>query len=135
MKQHPAYGSILLVASLTPEQIGSRIAQARVRRGWTQMQFAIEANVSVSTVQRWESGHLPPVRELFRIAPLLGVEPDQLVEVSRDDEVAVIAERVERAVSEAAERLSGEIAALADRVSEIEQRRSARGSGSSPNRR
>jgi transcriptional regulator with XRE-family HTH domain len=48
--------------------------------GWTQLAFALEADVSPSTVTRWESGKLPPVRELMRIAELLGVSPEELVE-------------------------------------------------------
>ncbi len=71
---------LLLVMSLDPKEIGGRIAAARDRQGWTQMDLANEANVSMSTVARWESGKLPPVRELIRVAEVLGVEPDYLVE-------------------------------------------------------
>lgn len=38
----------------------------------------MEANVSPSSVQRWEAGRLPPVRELIRIAELLGIDPAEL---------------------------------------------------------
>jgi len=50
------------------------------RLGWTQQQFAWEAHVSMSTVQRWEGGRLPPLNELTRIAGLLGIPFDELVE-------------------------------------------------------
>lgn len=64
------------------------------------MQFAMEANVSMSSVQRWESGKLPPVRELMRLADLLGVETDELVEIetpsTQDSRLAALADRFER---------------------------------------
>lgn len=75
-----AHGTLLLAVSLEPKEIGRRIAAARARKGWTQLAFALEADVSPSTVTRWESGKLPPVRELIRIAELLEVSPEELVE-------------------------------------------------------
>lgn len=71
--------NLLLVATVDPMEIGRRIKQAREQKGWTQLVFALEANVSPSTVTRWESGKLPPVRELIRVAQLLGVDPDYFV--------------------------------------------------------
>jgi len=65
---------------MEPREIGQRIARAREARGLTQVAFAFEANVSPSTVQRWEGGRLPPVRELIRIASVLQIEPEELVE-------------------------------------------------------
>jgi transcriptional regulator with XRE-family HTH domain len=59
--------------------IGRKIAEARRRKGWTQLQFALEANVSPSSVQRWEAGRLPSVRELVRIANLLNVPAEELL--------------------------------------------------------
>lgn len=106
-----AHGTLLLAVSLEPTEIGRRIAQARDRKGWTQLAFALEADVSPSTVTRWEAGKLPPIRELMRIAELLGVNPEQLVEpepkaASQADELRLlrteiqelreILERVER---------------------------------------
>lgn len=86
-----AHGTLLLAVSLEPKEIGRRIATARARKGWTQLSFALEADVSPSTITRWESGKLPPVRELMRIADLLGVSPEELVEPddpARDERVA-----------------------------------------------
>lgn len=80
-QRHPAYGSLLLAMTIEPEEIGRRIKAARDKQLWTQMGFAQVANVSVSTVQRWESGQLPPVRELIRIAELLKVDPGEFVEI------------------------------------------------------
>lgn len=84
------FRTLLLAVAIGPDEIGRRIKAAREKRGWTQLQFAMEANVSPSSVQRWEGGRLPPVRELVRIAEILGVTTDELVEpdgtVSFDDE-------------------------------------------------
>lgn len=74
------HGKLLLAVSMDPREVGKRIAEARNDRGWTQLQFALEADVSPSSIQRWEAGQLPPVRELLRIAEVLGVDPERLVE-------------------------------------------------------
>jgi transcriptional regulator with XRE-family HTH domain len=85
-------GTLLLAAVMEPQEIGARIKSARTKRHWTQLEFAREANVSPSSVARWERGVLPPVRELIRVAGVLGVDPQQLVEAepSEDDRVAVL---------------------------------------------
>lgn len=75
-----ASGRLLLVMALAPEEVGKRIRAARKAKLWTDLQFAIAANVSVSTVSRWQKGKLPDVRELMRIADLLGVPAARLVE-------------------------------------------------------
>jgi len=92
----PTHGTLLLAVALEPKEIGARIKDARNRRGWTQLAFALEADVSPSTVQRWESGQLPPVRELMRIAELLEVEPEQLVEAppTGEDQLGLLREEV-----------------------------------------
>ena len=68
------------MASVAPTEIGQRIKAARKRKRWTQLEFALEANVSPATVQRWEAGKLPRVRELIRVAELLDVSTDELVQ-------------------------------------------------------
>lgn len=107
-----AHGTLLLAVAMDPKEIGKRIAAARTRRGWTQLAFALEADVSPSTVQRWESGKLPPVRELMRVAELLEVEPEQLVELepTGDDQLAA---------------LRGEVGELREMVAKLLKRRSA----------
>lgn len=80
----PQFANVLLAVAIAPEEIGRRVKAARERKHWTQLEFAREANVSPSTVQRWERGQLPPVRELVRVAPLLDVEVDELVEPDGD---------------------------------------------------
>jgi transcriptional regulator with XRE-family HTH domain len=97
-----SHGTLLLAVAMDPKQIGRRIAEARERKGWTQLAFALEANVSPSTVQRWESGKLPPVRELMRVAELLEVEPEQLVELAPTNEDQVLELRNELARTQAA---------------------------------
>lgn len=79
-----------------PQQVGRRLAAARQQRGWTQLRFALEANVSPSSVSRWERGLLPPVRELMRLAEVLGIDMGELVEPAPSQLVAVEHEIVER---------------------------------------
>lgn len=93
-------GTLLLAVSLAPEQIGERIAAARKKKGWTQLQFALEANVSPSSITRWEGGKLPPIRELIRIADVLGVEPEEFVEPPAED--ADLSDRLDRVEAELA---------------------------------
>lgn len=81
----PAHGKLLLVMSLDPHEIGRRIKSARDAAGLTQLDLALKANVSPSTITRWEAGKLPPVRELVRLSGVLGVEPGYLVEGSDDE--------------------------------------------------
>lgn len=82
------------MTAVEPEAIaaGARITDARTRRGWTQQQFAHAAGVSVSTVQRWEKGHVPPYPRLVRLAPILGVSLEEItgVEDGRVDQLAEI---------------------------------------------
>jgi transcriptional regulator with XRE-family HTH domain len=87
-QQHPHFAKFLLAVAIEPKEIGRRIKAARKRKGWTQLQFSYEANVSPSSVQRWEGGQLPPVRELMRISDVLGVEANEFVEpeVNQDED-------------------------------------------------
>lgn len=90
VKWTPEHGKLLMVMALAPTDVGQRIKDARIRKGWTQLEFALEAHVSPSSVTRWESGKLPPLRELYRIAELLDVALDQLIEAepTSDDQIA-----------------------------------------------
>src|SRR6266498_3927614 len=72
--------SLLLAMPIEPTEIGARIKGARLQKGWTQFQLAVEAHVSPSTVTRWERGGLPPMRELIRLAEVLEVPAETLVE-------------------------------------------------------
>ena len=53
---------------------------ARKRNGLTQERLAYLSEVSLSTIQRLESGNPPTSATLFRIAKIAGVDPDQLAE-------------------------------------------------------
>lgn len=124
----PSYGTILLVLALAPEEIGHRIKDARERRGWTQLQFALEANVSPSTIQRWEAGKLPRVRELIRVADLLEVPAEHLVEPvepsDRDAQMAALREELAEVRGMVARllRQADEEGDLPDRLPAVEER-------------
>jgi transcriptional regulator with XRE-family HTH domain len=104
--------TLLLAVQIEPQEIGRRLATARDDKGWTQMQFAIEASVSMSSVQRWESGKLPPVRELVRIAELLDIDADVLV---TEPGAAMTEEEFRREVRERLEAIFEKVQRLEDR--------------------
>lgn len=57
------------------------IRQARLRRGWTQEMLAQQVGVTLSSVQRWESGEAKPrTRKRDALAAALGVDPTLLDE-------------------------------------------------------
>jgi len=45
--------------ALAPEEVGARIRQARLAKGWTHEEFARQAGVGLRTVQRWQKGRSP----------------------------------------------------------------------------
>jgi transcriptional regulator with XRE-family HTH domain len=56
------------------------IRQARERRGWTQLQVAIQLGVTPVTIYNWERGKSEPRVSQFRqLSRLLGVSMDDLV--------------------------------------------------------
>ncbi len=100
------YANLLLTVAVEPQEVGRRIRRAREAQGWTQLDFALHANVSPSSVQRWEAGKLPRVRELMRIADLLEVPPDALVAADQpDEEVADRLDRIETMLEQLVARL------------------------------
>jgi transcriptional regulator with XRE-family HTH domain len=103
------FATLLLAVSVAPEEIGKRIQGARERKGWTQLQFALEAGVSPSSIQRWEAGKLPRVRELMRVADLLGIDAETLVEPEgaseSDEETHARLDRIEQVLEELVARL------------------------------
>ena len=106
---HPAYGSVLLTMAIEPEEIGRRVKAARKRRHWTQLDFALEAHVSLSSVARWEAGKLPRVSELIRVADVLGVPTETLVEPEPidEDKFALILDELRSDRERLEERLQG----------------------------
>lgn len=60
---------------------GRRLRDARKAAGYVrQADLAKELDVSQSAVSKWERGHLPTVSDLRRVARLLGVTLDHLLE-------------------------------------------------------
>lgn len=107
-----SFHTLLLAVAIDPDEIGRKIKRARERKGWTQFSFANEANVSPSTIQRWESGRLPPVRELIRIAGVLEIPTDELVEPDEADQP----------LAEIQKQLAAEVVRLAKLNDELETR-------------
>ena len=69
------------------ENLGSKLKQLRLTRGWAQEDLAHQIGVSLSTVQRWETKGVRPTRlgrkaldELFRDEDVVpgGIESLQL---------------------------------------------------------
>jgi transcriptional regulator with XRE-family HTH domain len=67
--------------TLTPKEVGARIRRAREEKRpkrWSRLALAKAADVSPSSIYRWETGRLPSATELVRIAEVLGIPPDEL---------------------------------------------------------
>lgn len=61
--------------------IGTRIAQLRKSKGWTQSQLAKEAKLSASTIAMYETSRRSPDKEaLNKLATALRVNPNMLVD-------------------------------------------------------
>jgi len=73
---------------LTPEEVGTRIREARLARGWTHEELALRMDANWRTVQRWQNGNLPRLQTLLRLADVLGVPPSHFVEP--EDSVATV---------------------------------------------
>jgi transcriptional regulator with XRE-family HTH domain len=75
--------SPLLAMPLSPEEVGHRIVMARDEmrpKRWSRLDLAIALGVSPSSIYRWETGRLPSVNELIRVAEVLGKPVDYLTE-------------------------------------------------------
>lgn len=97
--------------SLTSEEVGRRIREARLAKGWTHEELARRMDVNWRTVQRWQKGSLPRVATLIRLADVLGVPQAYLVE--SDDEHGMI-ENLRKKVDELAEQVDGLTRLLAE---------------------
>ncbi|HTQ81256.1 MAG TPA: helix-turn-helix transcriptional regulator [Thermoanaerobaculia bacterium] len=61
-------------------ELGSRIAQLRLARGWSQAQLALRLGLPRNRVTRWESGiHGPQLHEVVALGRLLRVSADELL--------------------------------------------------------
>lgn len=59
----------------------SKIAQARMKKGWTQQQLADALGILQIQVSAWEGGRrTPKVKSLMRIGDALGVDWTTLIE-------------------------------------------------------
>jgi transcriptional regulator with XRE-family HTH domain len=65
---------------MTAAEVGDRIREARLAKGWTQAALGSRMGVNERTVQRWQSGRLPRPTTLTRLAGVLGVPHAYLVE-------------------------------------------------------
>lgn len=105
----------LLAMALAPEEVGLRIRQARLQKGWTHEELARQMDANLRTVQRWQTGDLPRLTTLMRLADVLGVPSSYFVEFEDRDE--------------ALRELSGQVAELAVVVrnlqAAVEERREA----------
>ena len=106
----------LPVMALAAEEVGARIREARLAKGWTHERLAAEMGVGLRTVQRWQTGlnpkdgspWLPRHGTLMRLADVLEVPTSFFVESELDvASVASLAERLE-----AVERMSAENRAM-----------------------
>ena len=65
----------------------SRIAQARLAKGWTQAQLAEAVGVAKQHISRWEKGSIKPsVAALVKITNALGVDLMTLIDVGDKSE-------------------------------------------------
>jgi transcriptional regulator with XRE-family HTH domain len=73
---------------LTPAEVGQRIREARLAKGWTHEELARRMNANWRTVQRWQKGELPRLSRLVQLAEVLGVPEGYFIEA--EDSVATL---------------------------------------------
>ena len=113
---------------LDAAEVGTRIREARLAQGWTHEELARRMGVNWRSVQRWQSGQLPRLDRLVRLAEVLHVPQSYLVE----SEVLGATLRDLRAhLSELSERVD----ALARAVDELAGARDAPPAAPAPRRR
>jgi transcriptional regulator with XRE-family HTH domain len=87
---------------LEPEEVGRRIREARLAHGWTHEELAHRMGVNWRTAHRWQTGQLPRLGTLLRLADTLGVPRSFLVDT---EESAVLLENLQVRLDELATRL------------------------------
>ena len=63
------------------------IRQRRIKKGWSQIQLAEFAGVSLRTIQRIEKGHTPTIETLKSLAAVYEVDFNELMDESNYSEV------------------------------------------------
>jgi transcriptional regulator with XRE-family HTH domain len=90
------------VGRRTAEDQLETIRQARERRGWTQLQVAIQLGVTPVTIYNWERGKSEPRVSQFRqLARLMAVSMDDLA-LTGDEVQTNGSDQTESAVAEGA---------------------------------
>ena len=109
--------------ALAPEEVGARIREARLAKGWTHEHLARTMGVGLRTVQRWQKGRnpkdgaswLPRLGTLMTLADALEVPSSFFVESDLDPaSVGDLAQRLETV-----ERMSAENQAMLAELLEI----------------
>lgn len=68
------------------------IKELREAKGWTQMDLAVHAGVSIAAVSNWETGrNQPQIRQLREVARALGVSSDDIELVDKESAKKVTA--------------------------------------------
>lgn len=67
---------------LDAAEVGRRIREARRAHAWTHEELARRMGVNWRSVQRWQSGQLPRLETLVRLAETLGLPQGYLVETT-----------------------------------------------------
>ena len=81
---------------LTADEVGHRVREARLANGWTHEELARRMGVNWRTVQRWQSGQLPKMQTLLRLAEVLNVPAGYLIEPdATSDELAELRGQIE----------------------------------------
>ena len=62
-------------------KIATTIREARIRAGFSIVQFANELDVSRSTVHNWESGKPVPINRCAQIASVLSLQPEEVLRI------------------------------------------------------
>ena len=107
---------------LDAAEVGRRIREARLAHGWTHEELARRMSVNWRSVQRWQSGQLPRLETLVRLAETLGLPHGYLVEST--DATATLSE-----LRTHVEALSERVEALALAVDELAAARDGQRSG------
>jgi transcriptional regulator with XRE-family HTH domain len=121
--------------ALAPEEIGLRISGRRRELGWTHQKLADEMGVELRTAQRWQTGTLPRLATLMRLADVMGVEHSYFIEGTgrSEDQILDRLAALEAAVADLA-RAEDVQRGFATLAAAIEQRAPRRSSEAPPKR-